>query len=118
MDFAKKKAERETVNRRKARMLSSLATNQSRIGLKAACVCEGVTVITVNPAYASVVGEVNHGQQKGISVDQGAAYGLGNAAGSRPGPGRLRPLDPRGHPRSRASEGPKLSPESHAARRH
>ena len=76
LDFSRKKAELEAVNRRKARMLSSFSYNKILSGLKAACFREGVEVITVNPAYTSVIGAVNHAQQKGISVHQGAAYAV------------------------------------------
>jgi hypothetical protein len=65
-DFARKKAEREAVSRRKARMLSSLAYNRMLSGLKAACFCEGVGVITVNPAYTSVIAAVNLPNPKGF----------------------------------------------------
>ena len=76
LDFGRKKAELEAMNHRKARMLSSFSYNKILSGLKAACFREGVEVITVNPAYTSVIGAVNHAQQKGISVHQGAAYAV------------------------------------------
>lgn len=76
LDFSRKKAALEDVNRRRARMLSSLVYNKILSGLRAACFRAGVEVITVNPAYTSVIGAVNHARQKGISVHQGAAYVL------------------------------------------
>lgn len=76
LNFQKKKAELETVNRKQARMLSSFACNKVASGLKAAAFRAGVEVIEVNPAYTSVIGAVNHAQKNGVSVHQGAALAI------------------------------------------
>ena len=76
LSFQKKKAELEAVEPRQARMLSSFACSKLVSALKAASFRAGVKVIEVNPAYTSVIGAVNHAQQKGISIHQGAAYAI------------------------------------------
>jgi hypothetical protein len=57
-------------------MLSSLAYNKTGERLRAACFRRAVEVIPANPAYTSVMGAVNHAQQAGISVHQGAAMAI------------------------------------------
>lgn len=76
LNFQKKKAELEAVNRKQARMLSSFACNKVASHIKAAAFRAGVEVIEVNPAYTSVIGAVNHAQRNGISVHQGAALAI------------------------------------------
>lgn len=76
LNFQKKKAELETVNRKQARMLSSFSCNKVASHMKAAAFRAGVEVIEVNPAYTSVIGAVNHAQRNGISVHQGAALAI------------------------------------------
>ena len=76
INFAKKKAELETSDSKKSRMLSSFACNQVSKGIKAAGFRFGVEVIEVNPAYTSVIGAVNFAQVKGVSVHQGAAIAI------------------------------------------
>lgn len=76
LNFQKKKAELETVNRKQARMLSSFSCNKVASFMKAAAFRAGVEVIEVNPAYTSVIGAVNHAQRNGISVHQGAALAI------------------------------------------
>jgi IS605 OrfB family transposase len=76
LNFAKKKAELEATDARYARMLSSFACNKVISSIKAAAFRAGVEVIEVNPAYTSVIGAVNFGQRKGISVHMGAALAI------------------------------------------
>lgn len=76
LDFQKKKAQLESSNRKKARMLSSFAYNQTICMIRSAAFKAGVEVIEVNPAFTSVIGAVNHAQQHGISVHLGAALAL------------------------------------------
>jgi IS605 OrfB family transposase len=76
LNFQKKKSELEGVDPRQARMLSSFVCAKVACGLKAAAFRAGVEVIEVNPAYTSVIGAVNHAQQRGISVHQGAAFAI------------------------------------------
>jgi IS605 OrfB family transposase len=73
LDFQRKKAELESVDAARARLLSSFVFSKVRSGLKAAGLRTGVQVIEVNPAYTSVIGAVNHAQRRGISIHQGAA---------------------------------------------
>lgn len=76
LDFQKKKAELESVDRRAARMLSSFACSKTATCIKSACFRSGVEVIEVNPAYTSVIGAVNYARSKGIPIHQGAAYAI------------------------------------------
>jgi len=76
LDFQKKKADLQTTSPRQARMLSSFASNKVASSIKAACYRAGVEVIEVSPAYASVIGAVNHTQSRGISVHMGAALAV------------------------------------------
>lgn len=76
LDFRKKKAELESVDPARARMLSSFACSKVASSLRAAAFRAGVEVVEVNPAYTSVIGAVNHAQRRGISVHQGAAYAI------------------------------------------
>lgn len=76
LNFQKKKAELEALNRKQARMLSSFSCNKVASHIKAAAFRSGVEVIEVNPAYTSVIGAVNHARIKGISVHQGAALAI------------------------------------------
>jgi IS605 OrfB family transposase len=76
LDFAQKKAQLETVDRKRSRMLSALSYARAASMLKAACERSGVTVIEVNPAYTSVIGAVNFAQRFGISIHQGAALAI------------------------------------------
>ncbi|WP_156901770.1 hypothetical protein [Azohydromonas australica] len=73
LDFCKKKAELEAVDRARARLLFSFVFSSMTSALKAACLRAGVKVFEVNPAYTSVIGAVNHAQRRGISLHQGAA---------------------------------------------
>lgn len=76
LDFSKKKGGLETARSPYARMLSGFAYTQLGQTLRAACFRAGIEVIQVNPAYTSVIGAVNHAQQRGISVHQGAATAI------------------------------------------
>lgn len=76
LNFAKKKAELESMDARYARMLSSFSCNKVVSSLKAAAFRAGVEVMEVNPAYTSVIGAVNFAQKKGVSVHMGAAVAV------------------------------------------
>lgn len=76
LDFAKKKAELEQADPKRARMLSSFACGKVVAAIKSACFRAGVETVEVNPAYTSVIGAVNHAQRLGISVHQGAAFAV------------------------------------------
>ena len=73
LDFQTKKAELESVDAARARLLSAFVFSKVVAGIKSACLRAGVQVVEVNPAYTSVIGAVNHAQRRGISVHQGAA---------------------------------------------
>jgi len=81
LDFAKKKAQLETVDRKRSRMLSALCYAKAASMLKAACFRSGVTVIEVNPAYTSVIGALNFAQRFGVSTHQGAAFAIARRGG-------------------------------------
>ena len=76
LNFQKKKAELENVSAKQARLLSSFFCNQVLSAIASAAFRAGVEVITVNPAYTSVIGAINFAQEKGISVHQGAAFAI------------------------------------------
>jgi len=87
LDFARRKAELESVGHARARMLSCFVYTMMLTAIKSACFRTGVKVIFVNPAYTSVIGAVNHAQKLGISIHQGAAYAIARRAlsfGERP----------------------------------
>ena len=73
LDFGKKKAALEAEHPRQARMLSSLAYSAVLNGLQARAFRAGIEVISVNPAYTSFIGLVNHAKRQGLSVHQAAA---------------------------------------------
>jgi hypothetical protein len=73
LDFRKEKAELESVDAARARLLSSFVFSKVTTGVKSACLRAGVQLIEVKAAYTSVIGAVNHAQRRGISVHQGAA---------------------------------------------
>ena len=77
LDFAEKKAALEDVDRRRARMLSSLAYSKFHRFIKAAAFRAGVEVIEVDAAYTSVIGLINYAQIMGISTHIAAAYVIG-----------------------------------------
>ncbi len=74
LNFSKRKAELEKGSPRDSRMISSFAYSEVHKTLRAACLRGGVEVISVDPAYTSVIGAVNHASRHGISVHQGAAF--------------------------------------------
>ena len=76
LDFARKKAELEVVDKKQSRMLSSFACNKVISSIKACAFRSGVQVIEVNPAFTSVIGAVNYAQVKGISVHMGAGVAI------------------------------------------
>jgi IS605 OrfB family transposase len=76
LDFSRKKAEMEGIEKRAARHLSSFAYSQVSKMIHSACFKRGVEVIEINPAFTSVIGAVNHAQKLGISIHQGAAVAI------------------------------------------
>ena len=80
LDFSKKKAELEDVDRHHARLLSAMAYRQASEMIQSAAHRRGVEVVEVNPAYTSVIGAVNHARRFGISVHMGAALAIARRA--------------------------------------
>ena len=76
LDFKKRKAEAKKDSSRSSRMISSFAYSMVQQMIRAACYRAGVEVISVNPAYTSVIGAVNFAQRFGMSVHQGAALAI------------------------------------------
>lgn len=76
LDFSQKKAELETVDRRRSRQISALGYAMAGSMLKAACFRLGVAVVEVKAAYTSVIGAINFAQRFGISIHQGAALAI------------------------------------------
>ncbi|VVM08185.1 hypothetical protein MAMC_02006 [Methylacidimicrobium cyclopophantes] len=76
LDLRQKKADLETADPRRARLLSSFAYRKTAAFLNAAAFRHGVEIIEVEPVYTSVIGAVNFARRQGISVHQGAAYAV------------------------------------------
>jgi IS605 OrfB family transposase len=76
LDFQKKKRDFNQYNPTGARMLSSLAYNKILQTIKAAAFRAGVEVIEVNPAYTSVIGQVNYAQVYGLSIHLASAIAI------------------------------------------
>lgn len=75
LDFGAKKKDLSRAGARRARMLSSFAYGQILTTLNAACHRRGVEILTVNPAYTSVIGAVCHAG-RAVSNHQGAAVAI------------------------------------------
>ena len=100
LDFTRARAQLRSSSRRLKRLLSSLAYNKFFDILSSRCAREEVAVISVNPAWSSVLGQANHAGVRGVSLDQGAAAVLARRAlGLRE---RVRPAVARRLPRSAA----------------
>lgn len=78
LDFKKKKAElSDSQDEKYNRMLSSLAYNQIHQMISAAAFRRSVEIITVNPAYTSLIGNINYSKRLGISTHLSAAMAIG-----------------------------------------
>ncbi len=100
LDFTRARAQLRSSSRRLKRLLSSFAYHKFFAVLSSRCAREDVAVISVNPAWSSVLGQANFAGVRGISVDQGAAAVLARRAlGLRE---RVRPAVARRLPRSAA----------------
>jgi IS605 OrfB family transposase len=81
LDFKKKKAAlTDSDDRNYNRMLSSLAYNQIHQMISSSSFRAGVEVITTNPAYTSLIGNVNNAKRLGISGHLSAAMAIGRRA--------------------------------------
>lgn len=80
LDFAGKKQSLREADPGYARMLSSFAYNKFFQLLTRKAARAGVQVVTVNPAYTSVIGYVKFGDGYGISVDGAAALAIARRA--------------------------------------
>ncbi|MCI4411467.1 MAG: IS200/IS605 family accessory protein TnpB-related protein, partial [Thiotrichales bacterium] len=81
LDFKKKKASlNDSEDKRYNRMLSSLAYNQIHQMISSSAFRAGVEVITINPAYTSLIGNVNNAKRLGISGHLSAAMAIGRRA--------------------------------------
>ncbi|MGH6815082.1 MAG: hypothetical protein ACREC6_05205, partial [Hyphomicrobiaceae bacterium] len=86
LDFARKKAETESRQAcpgrrsgggpRRNRRLSGFAYAKIGAGLHSAAFRRGIEVITVNPAYTSIIGAVNYARRLGLSVHCAAALAI------------------------------------------
>ncbi|MDA8287187.1 MAG: transposase, partial [Actinomycetota bacterium] len=100
LDFTRARAQLRSSSRRLKRLVSSFAYHKFFAVLSSRCAREDVAVISVNPAWSSVLGQANCAGVRGISVDQGAAAVLARRAlGLRE---RVRPAVARRLPRSAA----------------
>jgi len=74
LDFTRSRANlRYGCSRRLARLLSSFAYRKFFATLSSRARREQVAVVSVNPAWTSVLGQANYAGVYGVSVDQGAA---------------------------------------------
>lgn len=76
LDFSKKKATLENNNARHSRMLSGLSYSAIKRIIAARAYDAGIEVISVNPAYTSIIGRINFAGRFGISIHQGAALAI------------------------------------------
>lgn len=102
LDFTRARAQLRYASRRIKRLLSSFAYNKFFSILASRCAREGIEMVSVNPAWSSVLGQANYAGVHGVSVDQGAACVLARRSlGFRE---RVRPAVARQLPRSAAGE--------------
>ena len=80
LDFTRARAQLRSSSRRLKRLVSSFAYHKFFAVLSSRCAREDVAVISVNPAWSSVLGQANFAGVRGISVDQGAAAVLARRA--------------------------------------
>lgn len=73
LDFSLKKAELRDRSPGYARMLSSFAYRWMEGAIRARALKEGVEVITVNPAWTSLLGRIEYQARYGLSVHESAA---------------------------------------------
>lgn len=73
LDFTRSRSALRYTNPATARQLSSFAYNKFFSILASRCARQGVQVVSVNPAWTSVLGQANYAGVYGVSVDQGAA---------------------------------------------
>jgi IS605 OrfB family transposase len=75
-----KKSLRYECSRKTAKLLSSFAYRAILTTLDCRARRDGVTTIALNPAWTSLLGQVNYAGTYGVSVDQGAACAIGRRA--------------------------------------
>jgi IS605 OrfB family transposase len=81
LDFKKKKAALvDSDNTQYNRMLSSLAYNQIHQMISSSAFRVGVEIIEINPAYTSLIGNVNYAKRYGISSHLSASLAIGRRA--------------------------------------
>lgn len=81
LDFKKKKAALDVSdNTQYNLMLSSLAYNQIHQMISSSAFRAGVEIIEVNPAYTSLIGNVNYAKRHGISGHLSASLAIGRRA--------------------------------------
>jgi IS605 OrfB family transposase len=76
LGFSMKKAKAEANGKKYNRMLSSFAHAKILDAVGSACEAKGVPVITVNPAWTSVMSKNHFAKTRKISVHQGAAWAI------------------------------------------
>lgn len=80
LNFIKKKARMEYQDKVTNRKLSALIYSQAIAMVEARAFREHVAILTVNPAYTSLIAKVKYMQPKGISIHCAAAYVIGRRA--------------------------------------
>lgn len=76
LDFSRKKEQLRERGRKYARMLSSWAYSRFYELLSSICSNRGIELITVNPAYTSVIGLVKFARMYGLASDEAAAFAV------------------------------------------
>ncbi len=77
LDFSKKKEELRECGRKYSRMLSGWAYSQFYKLLVSILELRGIYLMTVSPAYTSLIGLVKYARQYGLASDEAAAIAVG-----------------------------------------
>lgn len=76
LDFSKKKLSLGEISKKMARMLSGWAYAEFFKTLSAICANRGIELITINPAYTSVIGMFKYARMYGLGSDCAAAMAI------------------------------------------
>lgn len=76
LGFSKKKAQSESMSKDYNRMLSSFAHAKILTAVNSACEARGVPVLSVNPAWTSVMSKNHFSKSRKVTVHQGAAWAI------------------------------------------
>jgi IS605 OrfB family transposase len=80
LDFKAKKQDLKDQSASYARMLSSFAYAKIQTTFRRSAIRAGVELVDINPAYTSVIGQVNYAERYGLSVHISAAVSIARRA--------------------------------------